>query len=51
MPIDDTRIGDGEAIWRHNLSLMAEAGVPLLRDKLRPNMVWYAARARRRCWG
>lgn len=36
MPIDDARIGDGEAIWRHNLSLMAKAGVPLLRDKLRP---------------
>jgi opacity protein-like surface antigen len=36
LPIDDVRIGEGEAIWRHNLSLMAKAGPQLLDDKLRP---------------
>jgi opacity protein-like surface antigen len=36
MPIDDAVVGDGEAIWRHNLSLLAKAGMPLLQDKLRP---------------
>lgn len=36
LPIDDVRVGDGEAMWRHNLSVMAKAGPQLIQDKLRP---------------
>jgi hypothetical protein len=36
LPIDDVRVGEGEAMWRHNLGLMAKAGPLLLEDRLRP---------------
>ncbi|PTL78568.1 hypothetical protein DAT35_39290 [Vitiosangium sp. GDMCC 1.1324] len=36
LPIDDSRVGNGEAMWRHNLSLMAKGGPLLLKDKLFP---------------
>lgn len=36
LPIDDGRVGEGEAMWRHNLGLMAKAGPNLLNDKLVP---------------
>jgi hypothetical protein len=34
-PIDDTLVGDGEGIYRHNLGLLAKAG-PLLAEHWRP---------------
>jgi opacity protein-like surface antigen len=36
LPIEDPRIGEGEAMWRHNASLMAMAGPLLVNDRLRP---------------
>ncbi len=36
LPIEDPRIQDGEAMWRHNASLMAKAGPLLIEDRLRP---------------
>ncbi|HSP78218.1 MAG TPA: hypothetical protein VLQ93_06795 [Myxococcaceae bacterium] len=36
LPIEDPRVGDGEAMWRHNASLLAKAGPLLLEDRLRP---------------
>lgn len=36
LPIADDRVGDGEAMWRHNLSVMAKAGPPLFNDVLFP---------------
>ena len=36
LPIDDARVGDGEAMWRHNVSILAKAGPPLFKDKLLP---------------
>jgi opacity protein-like surface antigen len=35
LPIDESIVGDGEALYRHNLGLMAKAG-PLLNEKWRP---------------
>jgi hypothetical protein len=35
LPIDDEFVGDGEAVYRHNVGLMAKAG-PLLNEKWRP---------------
>lgn len=36
LPIDDGRVGNGEAMWRHNLGILAKAGAPLLKAKLYP---------------
>lgn len=36
LPIDDPRIGDGEAMYRYNVGLLAKAGPTLAQDKLRP---------------
>jgi opacity protein-like surface antigen len=36
LPIDDDRIGDGEGMWRHNLSIMAKSGPKLFQDRLQP---------------
>jgi len=36
LPIDDARVGDEQAMYRHNVNLMAKAGPQLLDDKLRP---------------
>ncbi|HYH98203.1 outer membrane beta-barrel protein [Hyalangium sp.] len=35
LPIDDTLVGDGEGLWRHNLGVLAKAG-PLIDEKWRP---------------
>jgi opacity protein-like surface antigen len=35
LPLDDARVADGEAMYRHNVGLMAKVG-PLLNDKYRP---------------
>lgn len=36
LPIDDFRVGDEQAMWRHNLSFLAKTGPYFLEDKLRP---------------
>ncbi len=36
LPIDDVRIGDGEAMYRYNVGLLAKAGPLVLNDMLRP---------------
>ena len=36
LAIDDTRVGTGEAIWRHNVGVMAKAGPLIVDEKLRP---------------
>jgi hypothetical protein len=36
LPIDDTRVGDGEGMWRHNLGLLAKVGPLVADDKVRP---------------
>lgn len=36
IPIDDTRVVEGEALYRYNLGLLAKAGPLLMQDKLRP---------------
>jgi Outer membrane protein beta-barrel domain len=35
LPIDDTLVGDGEGIYRHNVGVLAKAG-PLIDEKWRP---------------
>ncbi len=35
LPINDTLVGDGEAMYRHNVGLLAKAG-PLIDEKWRP---------------
>lgn len=35
LPIDETLVGDGEGLWRHNLGALAKAG-PLIDQKWRP---------------
>jgi hypothetical protein len=36
LPIDDTRIGEDEAMYRYNLGVLAKAGPLLMQEKLRP---------------
>jgi opacity protein-like surface antigen len=36
LPIDDDRVGDGEALYRYNLGVLAKAGPLVLNEKLRP---------------
>ncbi len=36
LAIDDSRVGSGEAMWRHNLGVLAKAGPLLLNQKMRP---------------
>ncbi|MGZ3459792.1 MAG: outer membrane beta-barrel protein, partial [Archangium sp.] len=36
LPIDDARVGNEQAMYRHDVNLMAKAGPQLLDDKLRP---------------
>jgi opacity protein-like surface antigen len=36
LPIDDTRVVDGEALYRYNLGVLAKAGPLVMQDKLRP---------------
>ena len=36
LPITDARIVDGEAMWRHNVSLLAKAGPLVANEKIRP---------------
>jgi Outer membrane protein beta-barrel domain len=36
LPIDDFRVGDEQAMYRHNITLLAKTGPLLMEDKLRP---------------
>ncbi|MET0403308.1 MAG: outer membrane beta-barrel protein [Cystobacter sp.] len=36
LPLSDTRIGQGEAMYRYNLGVLAKAGPLLVQEKLRP---------------